>query len=233
MTVATKSAQVSRSAATSKPYRVLVADDHSVVRGGLRYILAAQPDIEVCGEAATGTETVNRVQKMKPNLAIIDLTMPDMSGFEAARLIREESPETDVMILSQHFSADLAREVLRAGVMAYLLKSDADEELLAAVDHVRHHQRFFTGQLTASMMEIFLEGENPAASAGPGGALSPRQLEILQLLAEGNSNKQIAACLSLSIRTVESHRHHIMRKMQFESFSELVRFAVRNNLVEA
>lgn len=233
MTVATKAAQGGKSATTTKPYRVLIADDHAVIRRGLRDLLADQPGIEVCAEVTSGTETVDSVRKLKPNLVILDLTMPEMTGLEAARVIREESPETDVMILSMHFSPDLAREVLLAGAMAYVLKSDADRELLAAVDHVRHHQPFFTGQLTASMMQTFLGGQNPEAADGPGAALSPRQVEILQLLAEGSSNKQIAAALEISIRTVESHRHHIMRKMQFESFSQLVRFAVRNNLVEA
>lgn len=233
MTLATKTAQAGRAPTSPRPYRVFIADDHAIVRRGVRSLLADQPHIEVCGEAATGAETIDSIQKMKPNLVILDVTMPELNGLEAARIIREESPETDVMILSMHFSADFAREVLLAGAMAYVLKSDADRELLAAVDHVRHHQRFFTGQLTASMMEIFLEGQNPDAARDPGAILSPRQLEILQFLAEGNSNKQIADALNISTRTVESHRHHIMRKMEFRSFSELVRFAVRNNLVEA
>ncbi len=230
MTVATKQAQASYPPVAHKPYRILLADDHSVVRQGLRHLLTNQPGIEVCGEAATGAETIQCVKKLQPSLVILDLTMPEMNGLDATRAIREESPGTDVMILSMHFSEDLAREVLRAGAMAYVLKSDADRELLSAVDHVRHHQRFFTGQLTASMMEMFLDGTNPRAAQGP--TLSPREIEILQLLADGNSNKQVAAALNISTRTVESHRHHIMRKMEFESFSKLVRFAVRNNLVE-
>jgi len=227
MAVATKAT------ATPKAYRVLIADDHAIVRRGLRHLLTTQSGIEVCGEVTTGAETIDRTRKMKPNLVIVDLTMPDLNGLDAARLIREESPETDAMILSMHFSADLAREVLRAGALAYVLKSDADRELLAAVEHVRHHQPFFTGQLTASMMEIFLGRHKPDATTEPGSTLSARQLEILQLLAEGNSNKQIAAALNISIRTVESHRHHIMRKMEFQTFSELVRFAVRHNFIEA
>ncbi|MGH9736442.1 MAG: response regulator [Candidatus Acidiferrales bacterium] len=231
MTVATKAAQSGRAISHPKLYRILIADDHALVRRGVRDLLADQPGIEICGEVTTGPETIDSIRKLKPNLVILDLTMPEMTGLEAARVIREESPETDVMILSMHFSPDLAREVFLAGAMAYVLKSDADRELLAAVDHVRHHQPFFTAQLTASMMQIFLDGQNPDAASGTA-TLSPRQIEILQLLAEGSSNKQIAAALSISIRTVESHRHHIMRRMQFETFSHLVRFAVRNNLVE-
>lgn len=216
-----------------KPYRILIADDHAVVRRGLRALLSSQPGLEVCCETATGSETVKRVREGKPNLVILDLTMPEMNGLETARVIREESPATEVMVLSMHFSEELAREVLKAGAMAYVLKSDADEELLAAVDHVRQHQPFFTGQLAASMMRNFLDeprtqGTEEEAETG----LTPRELEVVQLLAEGKSNKQVASALSVSTRTIESHRNHIMHKMGFGSFSELVRFAIRNNLVE-
>lgn len=233
MTAAAKAAQVSGSAIAPKPYRILIADDHAIVRRGLRALLADQPGLEICSEATTGPETINCVRRTKPNLVILDLTMPEQNGIEVARAIREESPETEIMILSMHFSEDLAREVIRAGAMAYVLKSDADRELLSAVDHVRNHQSFFTGQLTASMMQMFMDGGNGTEVAASGGTtLSPRELEVLQLLAEGKGNKQIAAAMNISTRTIESHRHHIMRKMEFNSFSDLVRFAVRNNLVE-
>lgn len=231
MTPSSKTAQAAAPAPAPKPYRILVADDHAIVRRGIRNLLSDQPGIEVCGEATTGTETINCVRRMKPNLVILDLTMPEINGLEAARSIREECPETEVMILSMHFSEDLAREVLRAGAMAYVLKSDDVRELLAAVDHVRNRQPFFTGKLASSMMQLFVDGSEAIAS-NPGAILSPRELEVLQLLAEGKSNKQTAATLNVSTRTVESHRHRIMRKMQFDSFSALVRFAVRNRLVE-
>lgn len=230
MTPSTKTAQITAPAPAPKPYRILIADDHAIVRRGLRSLLTDQPGIEVCGEATTGTETVNCVRRIRPNLVILDLTMPEINGLEAARSIREECPETEVMILSMHFSEDLAREVLRAGAMAYVLKSDADRELLAAVDHIRNRQPFFTGKLASSMMQLFVDGSEGTPNAGA--ILSPRELEVLQLLAEGKSNKQTAATLNVSTRTVESHRHRIMRKMQFDSFSALVRFAVRNRLVE-
>lgn len=231
MTPSAKAAQATAPAPTPKAYRILIADDHAIVRRGLRNLLADQPGIDICGEATTGTETVNCVRRLKPNLVILDLTMPEINGLEAARSIREECPETEVMILSMHFSEDLAREVLRAGAVAYVLKSDADRELLAAVDHVRNRQPFFTGKLASSMMQLFVDGSE-ATTPSPGAILSPRELEVLQLLAEGKSNKQTAATLNVSTRTVESHRHRIMRKMQFDSFSALVRFAVRNRLVE-
>jgi DNA-binding NarL/FixJ family response regulator len=222
---------------SNKPYRVLIADDHAVVRRGLKALLCSHPGVEVCSEATTGTETVQLVREGKPNLVILDLTMPELNGLEAARAIREESPETDVLVLSMHFSEELAREVLRAGAMAYVLKSDADKDLLAAVDHVRQRQPFFTGQLAATMMHSFMGGvhvtDGPNGNGkGNGITLTRREIEILQLLAEGKGNKQVAAALKLSTRTVESHRNHIMRKMGFGSFSDLVRFAIRNSLIE-
>lgn len=232
MAGATKDSRRSNTATGSKPYRILIADDHSVFRRGMRSLLEQQPGLEVCGESATGTGTIEAVRQMRPNLVILDLMMPDMNGLEAARVMREESPGTEVMIVSAHLSEELAREVLLAGAKAYVLKSDAERDVLAAVDHVRHHQSFFTGQLTASMTQMFMEGGNGGSVATEGGALSPRELQVLQLLADGKSNKQAAAALNISARTVESHRQRIMHKMQFGSFSELVRFAVRNNLVE-
>jgi DNA-binding NarL/FixJ family response regulator len=216
-----------------KPYRILIADDHPVVRLGLRTLLASQTGLDVCCEATTGPEAVKLVKKAKPDLVIMDLTLPEMNGLDAAHAIREESPETDVLILSMHFSEELAREALRAGAMGYVLKSDADSDLLAAVDHVRHKQPFFTGQLAASMMQTFVNGLPLTETKGQKGVtLTPREVEVLQALAEGNSNKRVASALNISTRTVESHRNHIMRKMGFASFSEMVRFAVRNNLVE-
>jgi DNA-binding NarL/FixJ family response regulator len=187
----------------------------------------------VCCEASTGAEAVNLVKKDKPNLAILELTMPEMNGLDAARAVREESPETDVLVLSMHFSEELAREVLRAGALGYVLKSDAETDLLAAVDHMRHRHPFFTAPLAASMMQTFVDPVGSSAATSESGVtLTPREIEILQALAEGKSNKQAAAALDVSTRTVESHRNHIMRKMGFASFSDLVRFAVRNNLVE-
>ena len=221
------------SAMAAKAYRVLVADDHAVVRRGIRDLLSTQPGMEVCGEASTGTETISAVKKEKPNLVILDLTMPEMNGLEAARAIRDESPGTNVLVLSMHFSDELAREVLRTGALGYVLKSDADKELLAAVDHARHGQPFFTSRLSASMMRTFMDDSGSRMGFPNNGAgLSRREVEVVQMLAAGKSNKQVAATLNVSTRTVESHRNHIMHKMEFKSFSELVRYAIRNNLVE-
>ena len=220
--------------AAQKPYRVLVVDDHDVVRRGVRALLESQPGLEVCSEAANGIEALDFVKKSKPDLVVLDLTMPDMNGLEAARLIRECSPETDVLILSMHFSEEIAREVLRVGARGYLLKSDANTELIAAVQRLRQGKPFFTSRLTASMTESFVHavGEPNSEYPVPGVPLTPREIEIIRLLAEGRSNKETAAALGVSTRTIESHRNHVMHKMSFTSFSELIRFAIRSNLVQ-
>ena len=224
-----------------KPYRVLVADDHAVVRRGVRALLELQPGIEVAAEAVNGSEALNMVRKLKPDLVVLDLTMPELNGLELARAIRDENLSTDLLILTMHFSEEVAREALRSGAMAYVLKSDADTDLLAAVDHVRHHQPFFTGRLAVSMAENFVnyngQPEPPAVSAHagsvlPGIPLTQRELDVIKLLAQGKSNKEAASSLNVSARTVESHRNHIMRKMNFASFSDMVRFAVRNKVVD-
>jgi len=215
-------------------YRVLIADDHAVVRHGLRSLLTSQPGIEVCSEAASGEEAVERVKKDKPDLLVLDLTMPEMNGLEVARVVREESPDTDILVLTVHFSEEIAREILRCGALGYILKSDADTELLAAVDHARHREPFFTGRLALSMAENFMreppEPEPPELKLEEI-PLTNRELQVIKLLASGKSNKQVAGALSVSTRTVESHRNHIMRKMNFTSFSDLIRFAVRAKLI--
>ena len=204
-----------------KSYRVLVADDHPVVRHGVRVLLESQPGVQVCGEASTGMEAVDYVKKEKPDLLVLDLTLPDMNGLEVMRAIRDESPSTDVLVLTMHSSEELAQEVLRCGALGYVLKSDADTEFLAALDNVRHRQPFFTNRLTISM----------ANGALPNSSLTPREVQVVQLLAEGRSNKEVASTLGVSTRTIDSHRNHIMHKMKFASFAELIRFAVRYKFI--
>jgi DNA-binding NarL/FixJ family response regulator len=218
----------------AKPYRVLIADDHVVVRRGVRAMLESLPGVEVCNEASNGAETLHYIRKEKPDLLVLDLTMPEMNGLEVVRSARQESPTTDILVLTMHFSEELARECLAFGALAYVLKSDADSDLLTAVDHIRHHQPYFTSQLTVTMSQNFVRGPGnpPAESLIPGTTLTPREVEVLQLLGSGKSNKEVASIIKVSTRTVESHRNHIMQKMQFESFSDLVRFAVRHNLVD-
>jgi DNA-binding NarL/FixJ family response regulator len=218
---------------TQKSYRVLVADDHAVVRSGLKHLLEEQPGVEVCCEATTGVEAVENVKKTKPDMILLDLTMPDMNGLDAARQIRA-SPNTDILILSMHYTEEIAREVLRSGARGYMLKSDANTELVTAINRVRRGEQYFTGCLASTMAESFAQtkadGSDDSVIAGT--SLTPREAEIIQLLAQGKSNKEAAGVLGVSTRTVESHRNHIMHKMEFESFSDMVRFAIRKNQVE-
>ncbi|MGB8543683.1 MAG: response regulator transcription factor [Candidatus Acidiferrales bacterium] len=216
----------------SRAYRVLVVDDHSVVRRGIRSLLESQPGVEVCGEAATGVEALHKVATDHPDLMVLDLTMPEKNGLEVTRVARQQSPTTDVLILTMHFSEEIAKEVLRCGARGYLLKSDADHELLTAVRHIQQHKPFFTSKLAMSMAESFVRDPGPRDSAAAELPLSQRELEVVQLLASGKSNKEAAAMIGVSTRTVESHRNHIMRKMEFRSFSDLIRFAIRANLVQ-
>jgi DNA-binding NarL/FixJ family response regulator len=217
----------------SRTYRVLVADDHVIVRRGLRVLLESQHGIEVCGEVSNGLEAVEFVKKSRPDLVVLDFAMPDMDGLKVTCAIREVSPETEVLVFTIHFSEELAHAVRTAGALGYVLKSDADSELLAALDHMRHHQPFFTSKLAVTMDKNFIR--HPSANAQTAGLgvspLTPREIDVVRLLASGKSNKESASALEISTRTVESHRDHIMDKMNFSSYSELVRFAVRTKLV--
>jgi DNA-binding NarL/FixJ family response regulator len=221
----------------SRPYRILIADDHAVVRHGVRALLESQPGIEVCGEAVNGREAVEFVEQNRPNLVILDVAMPEMDVVEVIGAIREASPETEILVFTIHGSEDLARRVLTAGAMGYVLKTDADSELLSALDHVRHHQPFFTSKLDVTMSQDVIRHQSARADTtgqivATVPPLTPREIEVVRLLANGKSNREAAGTLEVSTRTVESHRDHIMHKLHFSSFSQLVRFAVRTKLVE-
>jgi len=214
-----------------RPYRVLVVDDHPLVRRGVRTLLESRPDIEVAWEASSGREAISMIKTGKPDLVVLDLTLPEVTGLEVLTTGKQDSPATEFLILSMHFSDELAREALRCGALGYVLKSDADSELLEAVNHIRHHQPFFTTTLAISMARNFVDGRS-SISVDDGVRLTNREIEVLQLLASGRSNKEAAADLGVSPRTIESHRNRIMKRLEFKSFSDMVRFAVRERLVE-
>jgi DNA-binding NarL/FixJ family response regulator len=212
-------------------YSIVIADDHEIVRRGIRSALEELPGCRVVGEAADGETALELVRVNKPALAVLDVTMPRMNGFETAAAIRDVSPETAVLVLTMHESNQVVREVLRAGAKGYLLKSDAGRELAEAVQAIRQGRTYFTQRVTSMVVGEFV-GERaslPAETAN----LSPREREIVRLLAQGRSNKEVASGLNLSVKTVESHRTNVMRKLGVHSVAGLVRFAVREGLVEA
>ena len=214
--------------------RILIADDHEVVRRGVRALLEGRPDWTVCGEASTGREAVEKAKQLAPDVVILDIGMPELNGLEAARQIHQIAPQTGVLILTVHESEQLVREVLEAGARGYLLKSDAGRELITAIEALRGRRQYFTAGIAERVLDGYLRGD-PAAHSGPpaGGQITAREREIVQLLAEGRSNKEVARTLRISLKTVETHRANIMRKLRIHTLPELVRYAIRNNLIEA
>ncbi len=211
--------------------RLLVADDHEIVRRGLHALLKAQPGWEVCAEAANGREAVEKAKALKPDIVILDLAMPELNGLEATRQIRRNVPDAEVIILTMHESEQVVREVLDAGARGYILKSDAGRDLVTAVEAVSRKVPFFTSKVAAMVMEAYLNGRGGSGSEDRR-RLSPREREILQMLAEGMSSKEVAVKLGISVKSAETHRSNIMRKLDLHSVSDLVRYAIRNKIVE-
>ena len=214
--------------------RVLVTDDHEIVRKGLRSILEEQPGWEIAGEASDGREAVDKAKALKPDVSVLDVSMPGLNGLEATRQMLRNEPETKVLILTMHESDPLIREVLDAGARGYLLKSDASRDLVTAVDAIRRNKTFFTARVAQMVLDGYLDKKPKAATEDvPATRLTPRQREIVQLLAEGKSSKEVAVALRLSVKTAETHRANIMRRLDCHSVSELVRYAIRNKIIEA
>jgi DNA-binding NarL/FixJ family response regulator len=217
-----------------KTVRILIGDDHDVVREGLKTLLATRADFQVCGEAATGREAVAQARAMKPHVVVLDFSMPELNGLEATRQIRKALPDTEVLILTMHDSDTLAREVLAAGARGFLLKTHAKRQLVAAVDALAQHRPFFTGNLATLVLDAFLHpGPHPAKTGAPADRLTPREREVVQLVAEGRTSKDIAGQLGLSVKTADAHRANVMRKLDLHSVSALVLYAVRNKFVQA
>jgi DNA-binding NarL/FixJ family response regulator len=216
------------------PYRILIADDHEIFRSGVRAILARQPDVEVVGEAFTGREAVEYSRTMKPDLVIMDIGMPELNGLEATRQIIKEHPRIEVLVLTMHESDELVREVLDTGARGYMLKSDAGRDLVAAVDSLRRRKPYFTSKVSEMVLTGFLRRgpRQDEPDDAPRLRLTTRERQIVQLLSEGKSNKEVASSLEIAPKTVETHRGRIMSKLGLKSFGELVRYAVRNRIVE-
>ena len=212
--------------------RIVVVDDHGVVRRGVRALLESRPGWQVVGEGSNGREAVELVRTVRPHVVVLDLSMPDMNGLEATRQILAESPQTEVLVLTMHHSEQLARDVLQAGARGYLLKSDADQNLIAAVDSLRIHKPFLTSTVTEFVLDGYMQLADSSNGDDSAAMVTPREREIIQLIAEGHSSKQAATTLNLSVKTVDTHRANIMRKLRLRSVSDLVRYAIRNKIVQ-
>jgi DNA-binding NarL/FixJ family response regulator len=215
--------------------RILLADDHDVVRQGLRRLLEEQARWTVCGEARNGREAVRLCQELMPDIAILDVSMPELNGLEATRQIRKVSPATEILVFTMHQSEQLVRDMLTAGARGYLLKSDAAANIVDAISSLAAHRPYFNMRVSETVLAGYLqliEKENHATRQKPGDTLTAREREILQLLAEGKANKEVARQLSIGVKTVEAHRASIMRKIGANSIVDIVRYAVRNQIVE-
>ncbi len=214
--------------------RIVIADDHELVRKGLRSVLDAQTGWTICGEAANGREAVELARQMKPDVMVMDVTMPELNGLEATRQILKDRPKTEVLILTVHESEQLVGEVLAAGARGYILKGDTARLLVAAIESIAQHKPFFTGTASEVVLGGYLRPGQPArkeSRALP--RLTAREREIVQLLAEGKSNKEVGTALGVSVKTVDAHRANIMHKLNIHSVTDLVRYAIRNNIIAA
>ncbi len=214
--------------------RIVVADDHEVVRRGLKALLENEPGWTVCGEASNGQQAVDQVAALAPDVVLMDVGMPQLNGIEATRRIKQQDGEkTSVLILSAKDSETLVQEALAAGARGFVLKSEAGEQLLGAVRSVSEGRPYFSARVADFVVQGYLRGgagRNDPGVSKPG--LTARERQVLQLLAEGSGNKQVAATLDISVKTAESHRANLMKKLHAQSLSELVRYAIRNQLVD-
>lgn len=213
-----------------KSLRIFIADDHALVRRGMRGLLESQPGWTVVGEAASGLEATRAAPQVKPDICIIDYSMPEMTGLEASEVLLEKLPNLKILMLSMHDSEKIVEKALAVGVYGYILKSDAERDVVDAVRALSENKPFFTSSAGAYVLRRMRGGTGAKATSGPD--LSLRERQIVKLVAEGRSNKQIAASLHLSVRTVETHRANITQKLGFSSVSELIRYAIRNHLAE-
>jgi DNA-binding NarL/FixJ family response regulator len=220
--------------------RILIADDHEVARQGIRALLEAHSGWEVCAEAKDGREAVELATSMNPHLILLDIGMPNLNGLEAARQILASFPDIPILILTMHDSDQVVREVLRAGARGFLLKSDAGRDLVAAVEALQLHRTFFTTRVSQMVLNGFLDRDvSESRDAGTekkedetAAILTGREREVIQLLAEGKTSKEVAVALHLSVKTAETHRTNLMRKLGLHSVADLTRYAVRNGIVQ-
>jgi two-component system response regulator NreC len=217
-----------------KKLRILIADDHALVRRGARSVLHSRHGWKVVGEAENGREAIRKAIDLKPDVALVDIGMPDLDGIEVARQIRDAVPDTKVLVLTMHESDQMVRRALDAGASGYLLKSDLTDSLRQAVKAVAEGERFLAPKVSEIVLHGFLKTKSQHQQGERAGMrTTPREIEIIRLLAEGKTNKEIAALLGIAVRTVETHRSRIMLKLGLHSLAELIHYAMRNGLALA
>jgi two-component system response regulator NreC len=212
--------------------RILLADDHEVARHGVRMLIEKEADWEVCGEAVDGRKAVALAEKLTPDVAVLDIGMPELNGLDAARQIKRALPKTEVLIFTGEESEQLIHDVFATKARSYILKSDVGQHLVAAIRALGQHKHYFTNRISEMVFARYLDGASGAGRDKTEG-LTPREREIVQLLAEGKSNKEVGTLLGISIKTVETHRATTMHKLRLDSFAGLVRYAIRNKIVAA
>ena len=211
--------------------RILLGDDHTVIRSGLRLLLERQPDMTVVGEAEDGRQAVDLAEQQNPDVVVIDIAMPNLNGIEAARQIASHQPKTAIVVLSMHSDESYVMRALKAGARAYLLKDSAEEDLIRAIRAVHEGKSFFSPRISKLLLEDYVRQLRQKGEEDSYELLTNREREILQLLAEGNSNKDVANLLNLSLYTVETHRAHILQKLGLHTVPELILYAVRKGII--
>ncbi len=212
--------------------RVLIADDHAVVRSGLRQLMGDQPDLEVVGEAGDGREALEKVKSLKPNVIVLDIAMPGVSGLEAAGLIKEAVPSCQIVVLTMHGKENFVRQVLSSGALAYVLKASPVQDVLAAVRAAHRGEYFLSSKIEAEVVGAYLDHRREAPAVRGYDLLSEREQQIFRLVAEGNSTNQIAEVLCVSPKTVEKHRTNIMKKLGIKDRLDVVKYAVRIGIID-
>jgi DNA-binding NarL/FixJ family response regulator len=213
--------------------RILIADDHDFMRRGIRSLVESHPAWKVCGEARTGNEAVAKAQNLKPDIVILDIAMPGLNGLEAAGQIRKSSSKTEILILSVHHTDQLIQEIVKAGIRAYILKSDAERDLELGIEALARHKPFFTARATDVILKYMRPSKSSNTRVVTESPLTSREREILVLVAEGRISNKIAAELGIVLKTVEAHRASLMRKLGLNGLTDLVRYALRNGIIEA
>jgi two-component system, NarL family, response regulator NreC len=213
--------------------RILLADDHKVVRHGTRALLSKIPEWEIIGEVDNGRDAVAQTEKLKPDIVILDIGMPQLNGLDATRQIKKISPQTEVLIFTAHEAEEIVHDVFDSGARSYIMKTDAADHLIEALKALSEHKPFFTSRISEIVFARYTNGTKNIESTPDKSRITDREREIVQLLAEGKTSKEVAAVLGISVRTVETHRAAITKKLGLKSFSELIRYAIRNNIVEA